>query len=139
MLAAVAAWQIATVQFNGLVADRVGLGLADLQAMYVLANHGAATSGELARRVNLTTGAASRMIDRLERAKFVRRVRDPRDRRRVLIEPLPEAVVRVSAFYENLNKRHRKDLSTLTEGELATLVRFLKVATISTETVMSKL
>lgn len=139
VLAAVAAWQIATVQFNGLVADRVGLGWADLQAVYVLANHGPATSGELARRVNLTTGAASRMIDRLERARFVRRVPDPHDRRRVLIEPLPEAVARVGGFYEELNEHHRNDLAALSEREIAVLVRFLKVATTSTEAAMDNL
>ena len=71
VLRTLAAWQIPIVQFNGLVADKVGMGWTDLQALYVLANHGPATPSELARRVNLTTGSASRMIDRLERAGFV--------------------------------------------------------------------
>src|SRR5215207_5521308 len=88
VLAAVAGWQIPIIQFNGLIAERLGMTWTDLQALYVLANHGPATPGQLAKRVNLTTGSASRMIDRLERAGFVRRAADPSDRRRVLIEPV---------------------------------------------------
>ncbi len=133
VLAALAAWQIPIVQFNGLVADRIGMGWTDLQALYVLANHGPATPTELAKRVNLTTGSASRMIDRLERAGFVRRVRDGHDRRRVLVEPVPEAVARVGGYYEHLNERHRHDLADLDDGELRALVRFMTAAARSTE------
>lgn len=133
VLSALAAWQIPIVQFNGLVADQVGMGWTDLQALYVLANHGPAAPTELAKRVNLTTGAASRMIDRLERAGFVRRVRDGRDRRRMLIEPVPEAVSRVGGFYDQLNARHRRDLTEMTDDQLRALVHFMKAATAATE------
>lgn len=133
VLTALAAWQIPIVQFNGLVADRIGMGWTDLQALYVLANHGPATPTELARRVNLTTGSASRMIDRLERAGFVRRVPDERDRRRVLVEPVPEAVARVGGHYDHLNARHRQDLADFTPAELEVLVRFMRAAMRSTE------
>lgn len=139
VLTALAAWQIPVVQFNGLVADKVGMGWTDLQALYVLANHGPATPSELAKRVNLTTGSASRMIDRLERAGFVRRVPDQRDRRRVLIEPLPDAGARVGGFYDQLNELHRHDLGRMTDDELHALVRFMKAATTSTETAIQGL
>jgi DNA-binding MarR family transcriptional regulator len=139
VLTALAAWQIPIVQFNGLVADRVGMGWTDLQALYVLANHGPATPTELARRVNLTSGSASRMIDRLERAGFVRRVRDDHDRRRVLIEPLPGAVARVGGFYDQLNELHRHDLAGMTDEELQVLVRFMTAATASTEAAIRSL
>jgi DNA-binding MarR family transcriptional regulator len=133
VLAALAAWQIPVVQLNGLIADRIGMGWTDLQALYVLANHGPATPTELARRVNLTTGSASRMIDRLERAGFVRRIRDDRDRRRVLIQPVPEAVAHVGGQYDALNDRHRHDLAGFDADDLRTILRFLESATRSTE------
>lgn len=139
VLRALAAWQIPIVQFNGLVADKVGMGWTDLQALYVLANHGPTTPSELAKRVNLTTGSASRMIDRLERAGFVRRRPDQRDRRRVLIEPLPEAVARVGGLYDQLNELHRQDLARMTAEELQVLVRFMRSATASTETAIRDL
>ena len=53
---------------------------------------GPITAGELAERTGLTTGAITGVIDRLEKAGFVRRVKDPDDRRRVIIEPLAERI-----------------------------------------------
>jgi DNA-binding MarR family transcriptional regulator len=73
------------------------------------------------------------MIDRLERAGFVRRVPDRLDRRRVLIEPLPDAVARVGGFYDQLNELHRHDLADMTHDELTALLRFIKAAAVSTE------
>jgi DNA-binding transcriptional ArsR family regulator len=43
------------------------------------------TAGELARATGLTTVSITGVADRLEEAGFVRRERDPRDRRRVVI------------------------------------------------------
>jgi DNA-binding MarR family transcriptional regulator len=133
VLRAVAAWQIPVIQLNGLIAERLGMTWTDLQALYVLANHGPATPGELARKVALTSGSGSRMIDRLVAAGFVRRVPDPHDRRRVVVEPVPEAVARVGGLYDRLNARHRADLEGLSEAELAALLGFLRRASRSTE------
>ena len=43
--------------------------------------------GRLGELTALTTGATTRMVDRLEQAGYVRRVPDPADRRRVIVEP----------------------------------------------------
>ncbi|GIP31715.1 hypothetical protein J2TS4_09250 [Paenibacillus sp. J2TS4] len=42
------------------------------------------TAGDLAEESNLTIGAITGVIDRLEQAGFARRVKDPNDRRRSL-------------------------------------------------------
>ncbi|MEU4765737.1 MarR family transcriptional regulator [Actinosynnema sp. NPDC023794] len=133
VLRAVARWQVPVIQLNGMIAERLGVPWADLQALYVLANYGPATAGELARRVNLTSGSASRMIDRLVRAGFARRVPDERDRRKVLIEPDPDAVARIGRMYDGLNDRHRRDVEALDDAELATLLRFMETAARRTE------
>ncbi|GGN21556.1 hypothetical protein GCM10011609_73540 [Lentzea pudingi] len=133
VLRAIARWQIPVIQFNGMLAERLGMTWTDLQALYVLANSGPASPGELARRVNLTSGSASRMIERLVRAGFVRRVPDPHDRRKVVIEPDQDAVRRVGGLYDSLNERHRADLATFDEAEQAVLLRFLTAAAERTE------
>ena len=133
VLRALAAWQIPVIRLNGMLAERLGMTWTDLQALYVLANRGAASPGELARQVNLTSGAASRMIDRLERAGYVRRAPDPHDRRRVVIEADPDAVARVGGLYDELNAAHRRDLGELRSADLRALLRFLEAATRSTE------
>jgi DNA-binding MarR family transcriptional regulator len=52
--------------------------------------------GELAEMAGLTTGAITGVIDRLEKARFVRRERDSTDRRKVFVDVLPQV-------QENLN------------------------------------
>ncbi|MFB9430760.1 MarR family winged helix-turn-helix transcriptional regulator [Streptoalloteichus tenebrarius] len=79
----------AVVLHGQAVAEAVGMHTTDAYALNVLGVHGALTAGELAERTGLTTGAVTRLIDRLERAGAVRRVRDPGDRRRVIIEAVP--------------------------------------------------
>ena len=133
VLRAIARWQIPVIQLSGMIAEHLGMNWTDLQALYVLANQGPATPGELARRVNLTSGSASRMIERLVQAGYVHRVPDPHDRRRVLIEPDPEAVHRVGRLYDRLNDSHLRDLAHLDDTELATLLRFIAAATKRTE------
>ncbi|SES26869.1 MarR family winged helix-turn-helix transcriptional regulator [Lentzea albida] len=133
VLRAIARWQIPVIQFNGMLAEQLGMTWTDLQALYVLANSGPASPGELARRVNLTSGSASRMIERLVQAGFVRRVPDPHDRRKVVIEPDPDAVRRVGGLYDSLNERHRADLAGFDETEQAVILRFLSSAAERTE------
>jgi DNA-binding MarR family transcriptional regulator len=75
------------VGLNGLaMAEAAGLNTTDWFALSVLAEAGPLTSGALAERTGLTTGATTRLIDRLERAGHARRVADPGDRRKVLVE-----------------------------------------------------
>ncbi|GAB4049445.1 MarR family winged helix-turn-helix transcriptional regulator [Catellatospora paridis] len=70
--------------------DAAGMHPTDWAALSTLNLAGRLTSGELAERTGLTTGATTRLIDRLERAGHVRRVADATDRRRVLVEPVPK-------------------------------------------------
>lgn len=72
-------------------AEAVGLNATDMYALNLLALVGPMTSGELADRSGLTTGATTRLIDRLERAGHVRRRADPRDRRKVVVAPCAES------------------------------------------------
>jgi len=73
----------ATVLFHAAIADRLEVGATDVKCYSILRQVGAITAGELAERTSLTTGAITGVIDRLERAKLVRRARDPRRRSRL--------------------------------------------------------
>src|SRR5216117_3098234 len=72
----------ATVLFHAAVAERLGLSATDHKYADLIARQGPMTAGELADRAGLTTGAITGVLDRLERAGWVRRERDPHDRRR---------------------------------------------------------
>ena len=56
--------------------------------MYFIHQYGAMPAGRLAELTGLTTAAAvKRIIDRLEKAEFVRRTNDPKDRSQTIVEP----------------------------------------------------
>lgn len=73
--------------YNLLASEALGLAPADLVCMCLLQLHGPATPGWLAKMTSLSTGAVTGVVDRLERAGYVTRARDPQDRRRVIVRP----------------------------------------------------
>jgi DNA-binding MarR family transcriptional regulator len=88
--------------YESAVAERLGMHPTDLQFLGFVQLHGPTTPGQLAELSGLTTGAVTGVLDRLERAEFVRRVSDPADRRRVLVEARPERQRDVQALFDPL-------------------------------------
>jgi DNA-binding transcriptional ArsR family regulator len=66
-------------------AERIGINVTDLNCLNIVALTGPMTAGELARATGLTTASITGVLDRLEEGGFVRRERDPKDRRRVIV------------------------------------------------------
>jgi DNA-binding MarR family transcriptional regulator len=67
----------------------VGLDFAEYKALSVLAQSGPphrSTPGRLSRRMELSSGAMTNRLDRLEQAGLVQRLPDPDDRRSVVVE-----------------------------------------------------
>jgi DNA-binding MarR family transcriptional regulator len=126
VLAALPGWVDAIAQLNRLIAERMGVTPSDLSCLHALNQQGPATAAELARHVGLTPGSVSRMIDRLDAAGCIRRVSDPHDRRRVLIEPTSDGLARIAAYYAGLTARARDDLAVLGPDELSALLRFVE-------------
>src|SRR5919204_5592667 len=76
-----------TIMFHQNVADVLGLHITDHKCLDLIRQYGAMPAGRLAELTGLTTGAVTGIIDRLEKAGYVRRANDPKDRRRTIIEP----------------------------------------------------
>lgn len=91
-----------SVLLSATVAKLVGLNSTDLECLDLLDMAGPTTAGHLAQHAGLTTGAMTAVIDRLERAGYVRRLRDPQDRRHVLVEVLPRKFEQIVALYQQL-------------------------------------
>jgi DNA-binding MarR family transcriptional regulator len=107
------------ILFHQAIADRVGLHVTDLRCLNVLAQAGALTAGELGQQLGLgTTGAVTRMVDRLERAGYVHRAVDPRDRRRVIIQPIPEQLAAIAPHYQGMATAWNKLLAAYSDQEL---------------------
>lgn len=75
----------AVVLYHEAVGRRLGLSAADQRVLGLIGREGPLTAGALAQRIGVTSGAATGLIDRLERAGHVRRDSDPADRRRILV------------------------------------------------------
>jgi DNA-binding MarR family transcriptional regulator len=92
--------QVATDAVDQAVADYLELHRTDFRALDALEQRGRLTAGELAAAMHLTSGAVTSVIDRLERGGWAKRVADPDDRRRVLVEVTPKVQKLGSQFYD---------------------------------------
>ena len=112
---------------NERIARTVGLNVVDLQTFGVLMYAGRPLSaGEISSRTELPTSTTTRVIDRLEQAGFVRRVADPADRRKVVVEVVAESLARISASYAVILDEMRDLHAGFTDDELAVIARYLE-------------
>jgi DNA-binding MarR family transcriptional regulator len=80
--------------FEGHLGTQLTVNPTDLTAMEHLIQDGPLTPTELARRLNVSTAAATTVIDRLTAVGHVSRIPNPADRRGVLVVPAPASVAR---------------------------------------------
>ena len=111
--------------FGQTIAIRLGLSESDIDALELLIDTGAATAGKLSEVMGLTTGAVTRVIDRLEQAGYVRRMTDPADRRRVVIEVVPERVATIESLLASLERAAADEVDRYSPEQLATINDFL--------------
>jgi DNA-binding MarR family transcriptional regulator len=111
--------------FGQTVAIRLGLSESDVEALELLIEAGGTTAGRLAELLGLTTGAVTRVIDRLEQAGYVRRYPDPADRRRVIVEVVPHRTGSVESLLERLDSAADAEAGRYTDAQLATIEDFL--------------
>jgi MarR family transcriptional regulator, organic hydroperoxide resistance regulator len=114
-----------SILYNQQIADRVGLHLTDVQCINILELMGPSTPGELARFTGLTTGGVTMMLDRLEKAGYLKREPNPRDRRSILVRLNPAKVKKMQAFYIDINQRMATLLDETPERELRAVVKLL--------------
>ena len=87
------------------VADRLGINPTDLRCLGLAVSEPGLTPTRLAELAGLTTGAITGVVDRLERAGFVRREADPEDRRRLRVQLVPDRLGELTAYYRPLIER----------------------------------
>ncbi|HEX2072769.1 MAG TPA: MarR family transcriptional regulator [Geodermatophilus sp.] len=76
----------AAVLFHAAVAEKLGLGATDTKTLDLLERQGPMSPGRLARLTGLAPASVTGVLDRLQRRGFIRRLRDPEDGRRQLVE-----------------------------------------------------
>jgi DNA-binding MarR family transcriptional regulator len=112
------------VLFSQAVAARVGITSSDLECLDIIVLNTRVTAGALAVATGLTTGAVTGVIDRLEKAGFARRERDPSDRRKVFVRALPAVERRIVPLYRSLQQAAATELAGYSDKELTLLLDF---------------
>jgi DNA-binding MarR family transcriptional regulator len=115
-----------SVLLSQVVADKAGLAPSDVECIGSLEDGGPMTAGRLAEVTGLTTGAVTRMIDRLEAAKYVRRRADPQDRRKVIVELIPARARELAPYYAPMARQTVEFLARYSEAELALIADLLE-------------
>jgi DNA-binding MarR family transcriptional regulator len=112
--------------FDNRAAEALGVNLTDLHALNIIENRGGVTAGALAAEAGLTTGAVTGVLDRLERAGYARRVRDPTDRRRVKIEATDHFYARADEIWRPVAADWQTELSRrFSADQLDVITEFL--------------
>ena len=113
------------VFFHTRMAERVGLGATEEKTLSLLGQRGPLTAGEIAAHTGLTTPSVTGLLDRLESKGMVRRVRDPHDRRRVIVEPNQERLAELDRMFFSVQEAFHEMLDTYSDEQLATIADFL--------------
>ena len=113
------------VFFHASMAERVGLGATEEKTLSLLSRFGPLTAGEIASHTGLTTPSVTGLLDRLEDKGMVRRVRDPHDRRRVIVEPDQERLAELERVFSSLQESFRELLEIYSDEQLVTIADFL--------------
>ncbi|MEU6080200.1 MarR family transcriptional regulator [Streptomyces sp. NPDC047108] len=105
------------------VAQKLGLSVTDLTCLGFILEAGdePLTAGDLAQRANVTTGAITGVLNRLERAGYATRRPDPSDRRRVRVVADATALAPVVALYAPFYQRLDALFADYTPDEIAVL------------------
>jgi DNA-binding MarR family transcriptional regulator len=114
------------VLFQQNAAHSLGVVHTDFKTADILNETGPLTAGELAKVTGLSTGSVTALIDRLELAGYVRREKDPNDRRRVLIAPIEERKAVIKEHYLPLNKAMTELCSKYNEEEISLIIDFIE-------------
>src|SRR6516162_6408841 len=116
----------AAIFFNAQAAEKVGLGLTDMQTLHMLQLYGPSTPSRLAAATGLSSGGVTVALDRLEKAGHIRRAPNPADRRSLLVTLVPASLVKLAGLYEGVERETRRQLATLPQRDLVAVIRFFE-------------
>jgi DNA-binding MarR family transcriptional regulator len=103
---------------------RVGLTKEEFKVLMEL-HAGPQSHGALSRRLEVSTGAMTNRLDKLEREGLVSRSRDPNDRRGVMLTLTPSGGERLDAYIDLGAHRERQLLDGLRDSDKRQLHRLL--------------
>ena len=111
---------------NRQVGSRLELRDVDFDCLDVLSRYGPLSPGALARRAGLHPATMTGVLDRLERAGWVVRERDPDDRRAVIVRPLRDRAGELIRLFGGMNDSMDDLCAGYTDEQLELIGDFLR-------------
>ncbi|XEC94313.1 MarR family winged helix-turn-helix transcriptional regulator [Paenibacillus tarimensis] len=115
-----------TVMFHQSVAAFLGLNITDHKCLDFLLAMGKATAGQLSEITGLTTGAITHVLNRLEKAGYVKRTKDPDDRRIVYAEPVYENLQSIWEVFGPLQTAMSDLYTRYSPSEIRTILDYIE-------------
>ena len=116
---------ISSILFRNAIGRKLGLSVADSECLSFLATKETSTPSELARYTGMTSGAATAMLDRLEKAKLITRKPNPNDRRGSLVQISPLYGQMAGPLVAGVQKAQAELIASYSAEELQIIADFL--------------
>jgi DNA-binding MarR family transcriptional regulator len=123
--AAVYRTELAGLRHRAGRAEQLRLEKGDLAALEQLAASSGLTPTELGQRLGLSSGGVTVLVDRLERAGHVKRLRHPQDRRKRVLSLTPEAREWLGEYLKPIVAPLERSAAWLSAADREVVFRFL--------------
>ena len=121
-------WQVDQDLLDEAIAAYWGINRTEGRVIDIVDRAGRITAGQLGAEVRLTSGAVTAVVDRLEAAGLVRRVRDTADRRRVFIEVTPKTEALAAPIFGPMAEEGQRAMAAYTDAELELINGFISAS-----------
>lgn len=117
------------------VANYLGVGRTDLRCLDLIIRGGPQTASALGASLHLTRGSMTTLIDRLERAGYVRRREDPNHGKRKLITVTQRLAEAITPAIQARQAKGADELRQFSPHDLRVIQRFLQTTLAGQEAV----
>ena len=104
-----------------------GITLRQVQVLACLSLYGELAQNELARQLQIEPSTLVRILDRMERNGWIKRVGSPADRRKKIIHPTQQVGTKWAEIVKHGERMERRATAGLTQSQLKTLKDMLAV------------
>ena len=115
--------------FRNILGKEMGLNSTDFSGLDLIFYRGVSTPSELAVFTGLSSGSTTAMIDRLEKAKLIKREANPDDRRGTLLVINKVGAKKFGPLFASARAAQDTLLDNFTDTELRIISRYFKAST----------
>lgn len=118
---------VSTHRQKNLFADEIGISRQQFDVLCIIYEKGQMTMGELCKEISSACSTATDLADKLEKAGYVERLREKRDRRVVRLNILPKGEKLVKAIIERRAEKLSSILETFDEQDKMKTISFIEM------------